>query len=100
VIQICLALGVKTRSYFVRFGALTAVAMKSSTLCDIKLCSYLKINPTFRRNIEPPFSGMKNIETRNQHKSPLLVTCFHADFFPGVLFGPGDEGNMFFRNVS
>jgi hypothetical protein len=31
--------------------------------------------------------------------SALLVTCFHADFFLGLFFGPEDGSDLFFQNV-
>jgi hypothetical protein len=42
-----------------RFEVLTAVVIKSTIFWDIKPCSSLS-QPTFRRNISPPFSGSKN----------------------------------------
>jgi hypothetical protein len=31
--------------------------------------------------------------------SPLLVTCFHADFLPGLFFDPEDGGDMFLQTL-
>jgi hypothetical protein len=58
------------------FEVLTAVVMKSTIFWDITPCSPLKDN-----------------------RGALLATSFRAGFFPGLLFGPEDGGDMFLRNV-
>jgi hypothetical protein len=60
----------------------------------VVVCSPLKINPTFRRNMSPPFSGSKN-------KPSKILACylFNAGFFLGVSFNPEVEGDIFLRNV-
>jgi hypothetical protein len=53
--------------------------------------------PTFRRNISLPSSGLKN-KASKKPTGVLFATWYHAGFFLG-LFDPEDGSDMFLRNV-
>jgi hypothetical protein len=55
------------------FEVLTVAVMNSSTCWDIIPCSLGKSQPPFRRNMLPPFLGLKS---KSSKKPVLLFACF------------------------
>jgi hypothetical protein len=62
----------------------------------------IESQPTLRRNISPPSSGLRISQARNQLESRRQAdrTCFHASFLLGLFIDPEDGGDMFPQNVS
>jgi hypothetical protein len=90
------------KPYFLNWFRICSVWCSHSSGCEelhplgYNAVYFVESQPTFRRNVLPPFSG-SNIKPSN--KSAWKQVASVADFFLGLFFESEDGIDMFFRNV-